>query len=200
MSSLLPPTRTPAEIQAAFFEACQSGDLGRVQKLLAAGADPNAADQYGDKALHSASSRCHLAVVKALLAAGADPDAVSHCGSTSLNFASRNGLYPVLKVLLLWGADPRLGVPFIESAKEPSAFVLTPYGYLRTLTARPFDLAEALLGFKDKSALDAKTSRGAWAIAVVRGIFFKHGASTESPVEVVPEGPAVGGAGGPGGL
>jgi hypothetical protein len=96
--------------------------------------------------------------------------------------------------LLASGADPRKGKALIEFPEGSSDFVLTRYA--REMIGMNPELEKGLLSFQ--SALDAKTSRGAWAIAVVRGILFKHGASTESRVEEVPEGPAVGGAGGPG--
>ena len=225
MSSL----RTTAERQADFFEACWLGELDRVNALLAEGtdlkamvdasgrtplheaslsghlstvealiakgADPKAADRWGDTPLHSASRRGHLPVVLALLGAGADPNAVNKHGNTPLHWASIIGSVQVVLALLAAGADPRKGTPLIEFPKGSSDFVLTRYA--RDMVRMSPELEKVLLSFQ--IGLDVKNPRGAWAIAVVRGIFFKHGASSEGRAEVIPEGPAVPGAGGPGG-
>jgi ankyrin repeat protein len=58
--------------------------------LIAAGADPNAADNSGVMPLHRAvRTRC-AAAVKALLAGGADPLAKNRNGSSPMQLATRN--------------------------------------------------------------------------------------------------------------
>ncbi len=77
-------------IQDQFIEACKTGNVGVVQKLLKRGADPNQTDdkvrsfssavqysniccvpQYGMSAIHWASNNGHDEVVRVLLAAKA---------------------------------------------------------------------------------------------------------------------------------
>ena len=88
--------------------------------LLAAGADVNARDQYGETPLHEAArysgwreigrgavADLGTAVVEALLAAGADVHARSNGGWTPLHAAADSTLNPaVVEVLLSAGADP----------------------------------------------------------------------------------------------
>ena len=209
MSSSL-PTRAPDEIQAAFFEACRSGDLGRVQALLASGFDPKTDDGSGFTALHWASGSARLPVVFALLAAGADWGAVSRSGFTPLDWASYLGHIRVVEALLAYGADPRKGenplillppgredlINSVDGALYSAALILSEDARLYA-DGTP-GLGEALLSFQ--GALASETPRGAWVRAALfsaLGCKFKE-RTTESRVEVVPEGPAVGGAGGPG--
>lgn len=69
--------RTP--LMRAAFE----GNLPAVQRLLAAGADVNAADADGDTALMFAAYKGHAAVVHLLLAHGADLRARARNGWTA---------------------------------------------------------------------------------------------------------------------
>ena len=54
------------------MDAASDGDAAAVARLLAAGADVDAADSAGQTALYLASKRGNLAVVEELLEAGAD--------------------------------------------------------------------------------------------------------------------------------
>ncbi|MCE2542686.1 MAG: ankyrin repeat domain-containing protein, partial [Acidobacteria bacterium] len=70
-----------------------------------AGADPNAADDYGVTPLMRASENASPRVVQALLGAGADADAAQESGLTSLMIAARTGERDVVRALLAHGAD-----------------------------------------------------------------------------------------------
>ena len=112
--------------------------------------------------------------------------------------------------LLDAGADPRVGGPLVElragmehlrdsvmGEEYSSALVLTAKG--QEYAHKTPGLAEELLAFLKRKRLDQGTHRGEWLRAVVfsaLGCKFKK-RTTESRVEEVPEGPAVGGAGGP---
>lgn len=71
--------------------AASSGDVARIEALLAAGADHAAADEAGETALMHAAHNGHVAAVAALIAAGADVNAKSPQGWTALAKAAYNG-------------------------------------------------------------------------------------------------------------
>lgn len=90
-----------------FIEACRSGTLNAVQKLLFA--DPELArsrDAHGSTALHAAATRGHRDVVQLLLQHQADPN-VRDAGdnATPLHFAAGGGHVDVVRALLDAGAD-----------------------------------------------------------------------------------------------
>ncbi len=79
----------------ALHLASSNGDIEGVKVLLAAGADINAKDKDGMRALHLASDNLqvavvkeYVAVVKVLLAAGADINAKDEYGRTALMIAA----------------------------------------------------------------------------------------------------------------
>jgi len=90
--------------------AAAAGNTEDVQRLLAAGTDPNAIDAEGNTALHLASFNGHLEVVMALLAAGANANALDAQGWTPIFKAAYNhemdcGFAPVAQALVDAGAD-----------------------------------------------------------------------------------------------
>jgi Ankyrin repeats (3 copies) len=99
--------QTPLHI-AAWFDR---EDLAPV--LLAAGADVNARDQYGDRPLHVAADYGHAAVARALLEGGAEVDARGANGRTPLHAAAQGitgasdieGQLQVVRLLIARGAD-----------------------------------------------------------------------------------------------
>jgi ankyrin repeat protein len=86
--------------------AARSGDTAEVAKLLAAGADPGAANRYGVTPLSLAIEGAHAPVVVALLQAGADPRAPMPEGRTLLMMAARSGNADIVRALLAPGAGP----------------------------------------------------------------------------------------------
>lgn len=97
--------RTPLHV------AVDDGNRARVQRLLAAGVDPNAGDDDGDTplilAVKAGESASRLGIVDDLLAAGADPDAAGDDGRRPLLMAAGSKVFTA--VLLAGGADPTLG-------------------------------------------------------------------------------------------
>ena len=114
--------------ETPLMSAARSGDVDSVERLLAAGAEVNAAErERGQTALMWAAAQGHADVVRVLAAAGADLHArsrvwdqlentagntnpignfrMAHGGSTALLFVARNGDLDTARVLLEAGAD-----------------------------------------------------------------------------------------------
>jgi ankyrin repeat protein len=79
--SLAPPP-------GALLKAAGDGDVAAVARLLAAGADVDAADSAGRTALYLASKHGHLAVVEELL------EAKAHRRRSKKAMVIKNPLYP----------------------------------------------------------------------------------------------------------
>src|SRR5262245_19478674 len=89
-------------------DAAMAGDRAKVESLLKAGADVNAAQGDGMTALHWAAERSHAGMVGMLLRAGADVAAVTRTGEyTPLHLASRTGSAAVIARLLESAADAK---------------------------------------------------------------------------------------------
>jgi ankyrin repeat protein len=90
--------------------ACSS-KLEKIQALLAAGANVNAAAPHGYTPLLHAIYALHdsdalVVVAEQLLKADADPNCETTYGESPLTVASRLGRFDVIKLLLQYGADP----------------------------------------------------------------------------------------------
>jgi len=88
----------------ALSEAASQGDMDTVRALIAAGADVNGQNRYGETPLFHAAEKCRLAIVNALLSAGADPNAKTHNGRTPPSAAAGAGCTDVVDRLLAAGA------------------------------------------------------------------------------------------------
>ncbi|KAH8760351.1 ankyrin repeat-containing domain protein [Diaporthe sp. PMI_573] len=91
----------------AFEAAASAGDMDAVERLLAAGADPNAPiHEKGISALEAAAAHGRLIVVKKLLETGAHPDHRGECSETTpLIAAAMAGHIQICEALLQSGAD-----------------------------------------------------------------------------------------------
>jgi len=97
-----PAKRTPLHYAAL------DGDGQEVARLLAQGADPDAADVQGFVPLHFAAQEFHPEGVRLLLEGGATVDAVNAFGNTPLHTAVFNsdGRGEIIALLRASGADP----------------------------------------------------------------------------------------------
>eukprot|EP01045_Picozoa_sp_COSAG04_P010398 COSAG04_NODE_636_length_11710_cov_63.646973_4_plen_336_part_00 len=91
--------------EQALRGAAKGGKTAEVRMLLAAGADPDAADQWGQTALFKAAWAGHEEAVGALAEGGADLDKANDDGETALMGAAENGRSGAVRRLLELGAD-----------------------------------------------------------------------------------------------
>src|SRR5690242_16964819 len=75
----------------ALHKAVYGDDVAAVERLLAKGADPKAANRYGATPLSLACINGNGRIVELLLKAGADPNETQPGGETALMTASRTG-------------------------------------------------------------------------------------------------------------
>ena len=87
-------------------DAARDGDRAAIRSLLAEGAQVDAGEADGTRALHWASYRDDLEAVDLLLDAGADVNAANDLGATPLWTAGQNGSAVMVRRLLTAGADP----------------------------------------------------------------------------------------------
>lgn len=85
--------------------AAAGGSTEIVERILAAGADPDARQQGGFTALHAAAHAGRVDMVRALLSHGADPDLRTDEGRTARDLAAAQGHVAVVKGLA--GESPR---------------------------------------------------------------------------------------------
>jgi ankyrin repeat protein len=87
-------------------KAAADGETSNVERLIAAGADPNAFEGTVNRTpLQFAACYGHVAVIVALLAAGAHVDGPSCDGDAPLVWAALNGHAAAADALLAAGAD-----------------------------------------------------------------------------------------------
>ena len=103
-------------ISGALHKSVAKGSTEIVEKLLNAGANPNATNHRGWTSLHIAATAGHIALVEVLLNAGASVDAIPikesnewsfrECaGVTPLHLAAQKGHTDIVDTLLAAGAD-----------------------------------------------------------------------------------------------
>lgn len=84
--------------------AIENDDVAMVDALLAAGADPKAANRFGMTPMFAAAESGNAAIIERLLKAGVDANATVPGGETALHTAARTGKVAAIKVLLAHGA------------------------------------------------------------------------------------------------
>jgi uncharacterized protein len=98
IESRTPDGATPLH-QAAF-----SGNVADVKRLLSAGADVNATNDYGVTAMQLAADTGNAELIRLLLKAGADASSPNPEGETALHLIARTGNVDAAKLLLKAGA------------------------------------------------------------------------------------------------
>lgn len=137
---------TTANAQEAIFNACKTGDLDSVKKLLTSNpALLNAKDKSGLTPLHYGSTKS-LEVVIYLIDKGADVNARSKSGATPLYSAARFGQTAIAKYLLEHKAD--------INAKSDGGSVMHQAAY-----RSPKPMVELLLSYKPDLTITDKEGR-----------------------------------------
>jgi hypothetical protein len=109
-----------AEGCTALMHAAACGSIAVVEKLIAAGADPNARANDGATALIYAN---RLEVIKLLVEAGAKVNLQDESGLTALGKAIDIENMPAITYLLDHGADPKLGMKTAQASPEILHFI-----------------------------------------------------------------------------
>lgn len=89
----------------ALMYASYNGNIEIVRALLAAGADINGYDEYGETSLFKAAEVGRMSITKELLENGADVNARTDLGMTVLMRAALSGYVEITEALLDAGAD-----------------------------------------------------------------------------------------------
>jgi ankyrin repeat protein len=94
-----------ADGTTALHWAVHDGDADLVAKLLAAGANPSARNDYGATPMSEAAIRGDLKILRALLAAGADVESANPDGQTALMILARTANTAAAELLIAHGAS-----------------------------------------------------------------------------------------------
>ena len=110
LAILVLPLTLRADLAKDLANAASKGDRGRVESLLAGGADINSiVYSYDATALMLAARYGRLEMVKFLIDKGADINIKNRIGSTAIHVASEYGRIDVVKYLVKKGADVNAG-------------------------------------------------------------------------------------------
>ena len=143
----LPAPQTASAPTRDLFALAKTDDVAAVDEKIAAGAELNARDAYGQTPLmYAASAGENITVLDALLKAGADINATTDAGWTALMYAARDaGNLKVPLHLLNAAADPTLrnsdGQSAADLARGNTAMSSELYNRLQALTDGPFNSA-----------------------------------------------------------
>ncbi len=129
--------------------ACASGDLAKVEQMLADGADPNYLSDLGGTPLTWAVAWDRQEVVECLLRNGAEVELPARPERSPLMHAASRGNEAIVSMLMAHGADPsrrdkdgQLPVDLANETGRPDCASLIEQ--LAKLTARPIRCASML--------------------------------------------------------
>src|SRR4030095_1628211 len=129
----------PHVLTRELWRVAGSGDVSRLEQVLAEGADVNAGDRTGMTALMRAAYHGQLPVVRALIEHGADLNAVDSGGLTALMVAKHAGREEIVNALVSSGAAVT-SKPTVHKSlpvESPQEAVAAPSKKVRTLHEPP---------------------------------------------------------------
>jgi uncharacterized protein len=163
-------------------DAVMRRDTARLQQLVAAKADVNAAQADGTTALHWAAYHRDIAAAKVLLARHADPAALTGTGMTPLALACEAGNEELVRLLLKAGADANQPLrngetPLMMAARTGNVLVL------KLLLARgaKIDAREKLRGTTALMWAAANSNTEAARLLIARGADVNARSATVAP-------------------
>jgi len=113
----VPPSAAELRVYAGLHAAAAGGDVAKIERLIAAGQNPNAQDSNSRTPLHVAAHFGHRAAAQALLKGGANPNALDAQKYDIVTIASVSNDVPMLKLALAGGADPKaITSPYVGTA------------------------------------------------------------------------------------
>jgi len=143
------------EIDGKLRDAAARGDVGEMERLIAAGANPNAFEGTGSNTpLQLAAVSGHAAAIAALLKAGAHVEGAHSNGWTPLMYAADLGHTAAMGALIAAGAD----VQYARNDGDTALHSASMWGHL--------DAARVLLEAGAKA--DVRNKHGKRPIDVVR--------------------------------
>ena len=118
-----------ANNEPPLFSAVLAEDIVECRRLIDTGeanVNEDRDHQYGNTALHWASTRGHLEISELLTSSGAEVNIRNRHGETALHFASYNGYLEIVQLLLCQGAD----ISFRDNVGRTALDVASSYGRL----------------------------------------------------------------------
>jgi hypothetical protein len=112
-----PPTEHELQIYAGLHAAAASGDVGKIERLIADGEKPDIQDSHSRTPLIVATYRRQYQAAQALLRLGANPNARDSDRFDMLAIAVTQNDMEMFKIALAGGADPRAVTgPYVGTA------------------------------------------------------------------------------------
>ena len=103
----IPPGPAELHVYAGLHAAAAKGDAAEIERLIAAGQNPNAQDSHSRTPLHVAGHFGHQAAAQALLRGGANSNAFDAQRYDIVTIAAVNNDLAMLKLALAGGCDPK---------------------------------------------------------------------------------------------
>jgi hypothetical protein len=113
------PGPSELRIYAGLHAAAAKGDAAEIERLIAAGQNPNTQDAHSRTPLHVAAHFRHQAAAQALLKGGANANALDAQRYDIVTIAAVNNDVPMLKLALAGGTNPKV----ITSPYEGTALI-----------------------------------------------------------------------------
>jgi len=129
------PTSREISAYTGLHAAAHQGDIGTIERLVAAKANINAVDDYGRTPLHVATFAKQRDAIRALIKLGANPGQLERDRYDAVTIASVADDEETLRVLLSLGASAKLTTSRYDGTALIAAAHLGHHGVVRQLIA-----------------------------------------------------------------